>query len=57
MSNDLVTTSWDKVFYVTKNLNINTINYVQWTTGTLTLRLSNKPVVWIKELLQTIDIR
>lgn len=56
MSNDLVATSWDKVFYVTKNLNINTINYVQWTAEPWLWELSNKPVVWIRELLQTIDI-
>lgn len=56
ISNDLVTASWDKIFYVTKNLNINTINYIQWTAEPWLWELSNKPVVWIRELLQWIDI-
>jgi hypothetical protein len=56
MDNQLIATSWDKVFYVTKNLNINTINYVQWTAEPWLWELSNQPVISIRELMQTLDI-
>lgn len=56
MNNELIATSWDKVFYVTKNLNINTINYIQGTAEPWLWELSNQPVVWIRELMQRIDV-
>ena len=56
MENQLIATSGDKVFYVTKNLNINTVNYIQGTAEPWLWELSNRPVIWIRELLQWIDI-
>lgn len=55
MNNQLIATSGDKVFYVTKNLNINTINYVQGTAEPWLWELSNQPVISIRELMQTLD--
>lgn len=56
MTNELIATSWDKIFYVTKNLNINTINYIQWTAEPWLWELSNRPVIWIRELLQGLNL-
>jgi hypothetical protein len=56
IQNGLVATSWDKVFYVTKSLDINTINYIQWTAEAWLWDLSSRPVIWIRELLQKIDV-
>lgn len=56
INNKLVAISWDKVFYINKDLNINTINYIQWTAETWLWELSNQQVVWIKELLNGINI-
>lgn len=56
MDNQIVATSWDKMFYLTKNLNINTVNYVQGTAHPWLWELSNRPIIWVRELLQWIDI-
>lgn len=45
----------DKIFYMTKNLNIWCINYKDWTTFPWIFDLSAQTWVWIRELLWTFD--
>jgi len=54
VSNRSVTSSWDQVFYLTKNKIWNTINYIGGTDKTTIWRLSSIPIVWIDELLKWI---
>jgi len=56
VNNLSIVASWDKIFYVTKNQQINTINYVSWIETAQIWELSQKPIVWIREYLKNIDI-
>lgn len=59
ISNFAVAASGDKIFYLTENLQIQTINYLwnvqQYSADTTIWELSARPVVSIKELLNTFD--
>lgn len=55
VNNLCITSSWDKIFYLTKNLSINTINYISWTEITQIWELSSRPIIAISELLKRID--
>lgn len=55
INNTCITASWDKIFYLSKNMQIQTVNYIWWTDWTSIWELSAKPVVWIKKLLDTFD--
>ena len=55
INNQSIIASWDRIFYITKNLQLNTINYITWTEGTSIWELSTKPIISIKEFLNTLD--
>lgn len=55
VNNRAIAASWDQIFYMTKNRQINTVNYIWWTDKTSIWELSSQPVIWIDELLKTID--
>jgi hypothetical protein len=55
ISNLCITASWDKIFYITKNLQVQTINYIPWVTTSQIWELSARPIVSIKEFMNTID--
>lgn len=55
INNLCIAWSWDKIFYLTKNLQIQTINYIEWTASTQIGELSARPVISIRKLLETID--
>lgn len=55
MSNLCIASSGDKIFYVTKNLQVQTINYMQGTAFSAIGELSARPIVNIKEFLNTLD--
>ena len=55
VNNNVVVASWDKVFYITKSLHLQTINYIAWTDSPSIWKLSARPIVWIKEFLKDID--
>jgi len=56
VNNTCITSSWDKIFYITKNQEVRTINYIPWTSDPTIWELSAQPVIWIKELLNDIAI-
>ena len=55
INNQCVASIGDKIFYVTKDLQIQSINYIGGTDSPVVWELSAKPVIGIKELLNTID--
>ena len=55
VNNLCIAASWEKIFYITKNLQVNTINYIQWTDSPTIWQISNRPVISIKEFLNTIS--
>ena len=56
VNNLCVCASGDKIFYLSKNLQIQTVNFVQWATNPSIGELSSRPVISIKELLSTVDV-
>ena len=55
ISNLVIAASGDKIFYISKNLQIQTVNFVQGATNPSIGELSARPVVWVRELLKDID--
>lgn len=55
INNHCIASKWDKIFYLTKNLQINTINYIPWTSDPQIWELSEMKIVWVKELLKKLD--
>lgn len=55
INNSCITASWDKIFYISKNLQVQTVNFIWWTDWTSIWELSARPIIWIKELLNTFD--
>lgn len=55
INNLAIAASGDKIFYVTKNLQVQTVNFISWTADATIWELSAVPVVSIKEFLNTID--
>jgi len=55
VNNHCIASSWDKIFYVTKSLQIQTVNYIQGTASASVWTLSSRPVIWVKELIATVD--
>ena len=55
INNQSIVASGDKIFYVTKNLTLNTINFVSGIENASLWELSLKPIISIKEYLQTLD--
>lgn len=55
INNNCIASSWDKIFFITKSLQLQTINYVAWTENASIGTLSSQAIIWIKELLNTID--
>jgi len=56
VNNHCIVSSWDKIFFITKSLQLQTINYIEWTDSTSIWSLSARPIIWIKELLNDIDV-
>lgn len=56
ISNLAIAASGDKIFYITKSLQVQTINYTPGVTVAEIGELSARPVVGIKEFLNTISI-
>ena len=56
INNHCIAASWDKIFYVTKNLQVRTINYIQGTADATIWELSARPIIWIKEFLNDLDV-
>lgn len=55
MGNFLVAASGDKIFVLTKNLQVQTVNFVAGVDSAQIGELSARPVVGIREFLQTVD--
>jgi len=50
-----IAASWDKIFYITKNLVLNTVNYIQWTDSAQIGELSMVPIVSFREFMKTLS--
>jgi hypothetical protein len=55
ISSNSIVASGDTIFYVTKNKEINIVNYAYWTSTSSIQDLSSQPVVWFDEYLSKID--
>ena len=55
VSNFAITASWDKVFWLSKSKQIQTLNYVSWITNSQIWELSQRPVISVKKLLDILD--
>lgn len=55
VNNLCIAADWEKIFYLTKNLQVQTVNYMQGTIYTSIAELSARPVISIKEFLNTVD--
>lgn len=55
MNNQCITADGERIFYLSKNLQVQTVNYTPWVVYTQIWELSARPVVSIKEFLNTID--
>lgn len=55
INNLAIAAAGDRVFYVSKNLQVQTINYMEGTTGTTIGELSARPIVSIRQFLETLD--
>ncbi len=55
MDNQLIVASGDKIFTVTKNLQVQTVNYVPGTENAQIGELSARPVIGIRQFLDLID--
>jgi hypothetical protein len=55
VNNLSVVASGDKIFYLTKNLEIQTVNYIAGVDNPQIGDVSSRPVISIRELLDTID--
>lgn len=51
ISNTCIAASGDKIFYISRNLKIQTVNFIQWASNPSIWELSARPVVGIKDLL------
>jgi len=56
INNLCIAADGEKIFYITKNLQVQTVNYIQGSIYTQIGELSARPVVSIKEFLKTIDV-
>ena len=56
MSNLGITASGDNIYYLTKNLQVQRISFMNGTNSTAVSELSARPIVSIKEFLNTIDV-
>lgn len=55
INNLCIAGSWEKIFYISKSLQVMTINYLQYSTDSVIWELSARPVIGIKEFLNTIS--
>jgi len=55
MNDKCIVSSWDTIFYLTKTLNIQTVQYQQYTVDSILWELSSVPIIGIKELLRHVD--
>lgn len=55
VNNLCMAASWDKLFYLTKSLDIESVNYASGVDNPLIRELSSQPIVGIKELLSGVD--
>lgn len=55
ISNSCIVASGDKIFYISKNLQVQTVNYIAGTENPSIWELSARPVVWIRELLARVS--
>ena len=55
INNHCIASSWDKIFYITKNLQLQTVNYIAGTDSASLWTLSTRPIVWIKKFLDNLD--
>lgn len=55
ISNACIAASGDKIFYISRNLQIQTINYLPGATNPSIWELSARPVIGIRELLSTVS--
>ena len=55
LNNLCIAASGNKIFYITKSLHVNTINYIQYTSDSTIWELSARPVIGIKEFLNTVS--
>jgi len=56
ISNKCIVGSWDTLFRISKNLQVQTVNYQAWILNPIIWELSARPIVWIKEFLTTISM-
>ena len=55
ISNSCIAANGDKIFYISRNLHVQTVNFIQWATNPSIGELDARPVVGIRELLSTIS--
>lgn len=55
INNQSIIATWDKIFFITKNLQLKTINFVPWIESSIIWNLNNESIVSIKEFLNTLD--
>jgi len=56
ISNLCIAGAWDKIFYISQNLQVKSVNFTAWITSAQIGTISTRPVISIKELLNTFDI-
>lgn len=55
ISNRLIAASGNQIFYLTKNHQLKTINYIRWTDKTQIWELDNIELINVKEFLQSVE--
>jgi hypothetical protein len=55
LSNLCIAASGDKIFYISRNLQVQTVNFVQWASNPSIGELSARPVVGIREFLTNVS--
>lgn len=55
IANGCISSAGDKIFYISKNLQVQTVNFIQGTTNATIGELSARPVIGIRELLTGIS--
>ena len=55
IDNLCITASGNAIFYISENLHVQTVNYIQYTSDSTIWELSAKPVVGIRQYLKTLS--
>lgn len=55
LTNACIAASGDKIFYISRNLQVQTVNFIQWASSPSIGELSARPVVGIREIMTKVS--